>query len=301
MDTDILSDVLRSLRASGTVYFCDELKAPWEKQFPGEGAASFHQVRRGGCYFQSDGVEEYLGPGDLVFVEAGRAHTLTDQPRGELSGTNNPATLLLCGYCEFDDSPGVPLSSLFPVISLIRDEQLQSQLWLRTLLDTLSGEFLSNRPGTRIVVNKLTEVFMVELIRMNFGQTNESALLRALSDKKISKALQLLHGNPEQPWTLDSLAAEVGMSRAGFAKRFKDLVEHSMFDYLTRIRLQCACELLSDTQMTLYEIAYSIGYDSDLSFARTFKKRLGLTPTAYRKESEKNHTSEQSAFKSRSP
>ena len=300
MDTDILSDVLRSLRASGTVYFCDELKAPWKKQFPGEKAASFHQVRRGGCYFQSDGVEDYLGPGDLVFIEAGRAHTLTDQPRGEASASNNPATLLLCGYCEFDDSLGVPLSSLFPAISLIRDEQLQSQLWLRTLLDTLSGEFLSNRPGTRIVVNKLTEVLMVELIRINFGQRNESPLLRALSDKKIANALQLLHRSPEHLWTLDSLAAEVGMSRAGFAKRFKDLVEHSMFDYLTQIRLQRACELLADTQLTLYEIANRSGYDSDLAFARTFKKRLGLTPTAYRKESEKKPTSERSVVKTRS-
>ena len=284
MEIDILSDVLRSLRATGTVYFCDQLAPPWIKDFPGEPIASFHQIRRGGCWFITDGVEEYLGPGDLVFIEPGRPHILTDQPPGNASNDNQPATLLLCGYCEFDDSLQVPLASLFPTISVIRQEQLQEHAWLKMLLDTLSAEYLSNRPGTSLVINKLTEVLLVELIRINFGQNGETAMLRALSDKQISHALRLLHNNPEKNWSLDLLASEVGMSRAGFAKRFKTLSEYSMFDYLTKLRLQRACELLADTELPLYEIANRVGYESDLAFTRTFKKKLGLTPTAYRKQ-----------------
>lgn len=284
METDILSDVLRSLRTSGTVYFCDQLQAPWTKDYVGDQVASFHQVRRGGCWLISEEIEEYLGPGDLVFIEPGRPHVLSDKPRTNRADTPKQATLLLCGYCEFDDSLAVPLSALFPQISVIRDEQLQAHAWLRTLLDTLSAEYLSNRPGTGIVINKLTEVFLVELIRINFGQSDMSPLLKALSDKQIAKALQLMHNNPEHAWSLDSLAAEVGMSRAGFAKRFKALVEHSMFDYLTQLRLQRACDLLSSTQLSLYEIANRVGYESDLAFTRTFKKRLGFTPTTYRKQ-----------------
>ena len=109
-------------------------------------------------------------------------------------------------------------------------------------------------------------------------------MLRALSDKQISHALRLLHNNPEKNWSLDLLASEVGMSRAGFAKRFKTLSEYSMFDYLTKLRLQRACELLADTELPLYQIANRVGYESDLAFTRTFKKKLGLTPTAYRKQ-----------------
>ncbi len=285
MEIDILSDVLRSLRATGTVYFCDQLTSPWTKEFPGEPVASFHQVRRGGCWLITDGVEEHLGPGDLVFIEPGRHHVLTDQPPGNASNDNQPPTLLLCGYCEFDDSLQLPLASLFPNISVIRQEQLQEHAWLKMLLDTLSAEYLSIRPGTSLVVTKLTEVLLVELIRINFGQNGETAMLRALSDKQIAHALQLLHNNPENNWSLDLLASEVGMSRAAFAKRFKTLSEHSMFDYLTKLRLQRACELLSDTDLPLYEIANRVGYESDLAFTRTFKKKLGLTPTAYRKQS----------------
>lgn len=284
MDSDILSDVLRSLRATGTVYFCDQLTAPWTKEYPGEPVASFHQVRRGGCWLISEGIEEYLGPGDFIFIEPGRQHILTDKPPGSPSHENLPATLLLCGYCQFDDSLLIPLASLFPKVSVIRQEQLQEHTWLRMLLDTLSAEYLSRRPGTGLVVTKLTEVLLVELIRINFGQSGETAMLRALADKQISKALQLLHNNPEKNWSLDLLASEVGMSRAGFAKRFKTLSEHSMFDYLTRLRLQRACELLVETKLPLPEIANRVGYESDLAFSRTFKKKLGLTPTAYRKQ-----------------
>ncbi len=285
MSTDILSEVLRSLRATGTVYFCDQLEAPWTKEYPADATASFHHVRRGGCWFVSDGIEEYLGPGDMVFVEPGRAHKLTDRRQGEFDSETQPSTLLLCGYCQFDASLAVPLSSLFPAISIIRDEQLQRHAWLRTLLDTLSSEHLSNRPGTAMVVNKLTEVFLVELIRINFGDGEKRPLLRALADKQIAHALQLLHENPEKPWSLDALANDVGMSRASFAKRFRDLVEHTMFDYLTQLRLQRACEMLTDTSLSLYEIANSVGYESDLAFTRTFKKKIGVTPTFYRKQS----------------
>ncbi len=282
-ESDILSDVLRSLRATGTVYFCDQLKAPWVKEYPGDDVASFHQVRRGGCWLVSDGIKQYLGPGDLVFIEPGRPHVLTDRPQGIDVSAENPDTLLLCGYCQFDDRLALPLASLFPVVSVIHDEQMQSHGWLRTLLDTLSAEYLSSRPGTQLVVAKLTEVLLVELIRINFGSGQDTPLLRALADSHIAKSLQLLHKYPEKPWSLDSLAAEVGLSRAGFAKRFKSLVEYSMFDYLTKVRLQLACELLIDTELSLYQVANRVGYESDLAFTRTFKKRLGLTPTAYRK------------------
>ncbi len=282
MDTDVLSDVLRSLRASGTVYFCDQLQPPWEKQYPGDAVASFHQVRRGSCWLSCAGKESYLGPGDMVFIAPGLAHTLSSELSNATS--QSPDTLLLCGYCEFDETLAMPLSELFPDLSVIRDEQLQAHAWLRTLLDNLSAEYLSRRPGTRIVVNKLTEVLLVELIRMNFGRSNETPLLKALADKSISRALHLLHEDPAKAWSLDSLASEVGMSRAGFAKRFKSLVEYSMFDYLTQLRLQRARELLEDTQLPLCTIANRVGYESDLAFARTFKKRLGVTPTAYRKQ-----------------
>jgi len=130
----------------------------------------------------------------------------------------------------------------------------------------------------------MTEVLIVELVRMNFGQQEQAPLIKALADKFVGKALQALHQRPEKPWSLEGLAVEVGLSRAAFAKRFKTLVGQSMFEYLTSVRVQLACQLLADTALPLYEVANRVGYDSDLAFTRTFKKRLGQTPTHFRKQ-----------------
>ncbi len=143
---------------------------------------------------------------------------------------------------------------------------------------------MSQQPGAELVVNKLTEVVLVELIRINFGRDDKSRFIRALSDKKISRALQHLHNNPQTAWTLEKIGGDVGMSRAAFAKRFKELVGQPMFEYLTVLRVQRAKELLQETRLPLYEVASRVGYDSDLAFAKTFKKHTGTTPTRFRKQ-----------------
>ena len=284
MSSDVLSDVLRNLRATGAVYFCDELQPPWEKQYSGETGASFHQIRRGGCRLVSDDGVEHLGPGDLVFLAPGRAHVLSSEPTIQEAIGESVSTLLLCGYCTFDETMNTPFAELFPDIIIIRAEQLQTLGWLQAILDQLSFEYLSMRPGTEIVVQRMTEVLLVELIRMNFGQEGDVPLIQALADKYISQALQRLHQNIEKAWSLESLAADIGLSRAAFAKRFKELVGQTMFEYLTQLRMQQACQLLTETDLSLYEIANRVGYESDLAFTRTFKKRYDKTPTAYRKQ-----------------
>lgn len=284
---DVLSDVLRSVRATGTVYFCDQLEPPWEKQYPGEAAASFHQIRRGGCVLQVGELTAHLGPGDFVFLGPGRAHVISSEPPLSEAPSHNKNTLLLCGYCTFDSTLGAPtspLSALFPDVVIIREQELHSLGWLQAILDQLSHEYLSGKPGAEIVVTRMTEVLIVELVRMSFGQKKEAPLMRALADRYVSVALQHLHQSPEKSWSLELLASTVGLSRAAFAKRFRSLVGQPMFDYLTHIRMQQACQLLAQTDLPLYEVAGRVGYESDLAFARTFKKRMGQSPTQYRKQ-----------------
>ncbi len=148
-----------------------------------------------------------------------------------------------------------------------------------------------NSCGVRDWVNWLSrlenngaEVVLVELIRINFGCKDQSRFVTALSDKRIARALQQIHSNPHMAWTLEKMSEEVGMSRAAFARRFKELVGQPMFEYLTRLLIQRAGELLRETKLPLYEIASRVGYESDLAFTRTFKKHAGTTPTRFRKQ-----------------
>jgi AraC-like DNA-binding protein len=280
---EVLSDILRSMRVQGSVYFCDYLKAPWSMNFEDTTSASFHLVRRGECWLMSGDQNDRLGPGDLVFIEPGRDHALASQPPGQDAPADNAGTLLLCGYCEFTQDTGTPLLDVFPALTIVREEELLKHPWLRSTLDQLSTEYMSQQPGAELVVNKLTEIVLVELIRINFGRGEQSRFIAALSDKRIAKALQHLHNSPHISWTLEKMGEEIGMSRAAFAKRFKELVGQPMFEYLTLLRIQRARELLRETKLPLYEVASRVGYESDLAFAKTFKKHTGITPTRYRK------------------
>lgn len=281
---EVLSDILRSMRVQGSVYFCDYLQAPWSMKFEDTTSASFHLVRRGECWLMSGDQKDRLGPGDLVFIEPGRDHVLASEPPGQEPPTGEAGTLLLCGYCEFMQGTGTPLLDVFPSLTIVREEELLKHPWLRSTLDQLSTEYMSQQPGAELVVNKLTEVVLVELIRINFGREDKSRFILALSDKQIARALQYLHNSPHSAWTIEKMAQEVGMSRSAFAKRFKELVSQPMFEYLTMLRVQRAKELLQETKLPLYEVASRVGYESDLAFTKTFKKHTGTTPTRYRKQ-----------------
>ncbi len=283
---DVLSEILVSTRLTGTVYFCDQLGSSWEKVFHDPNAASFHQIRRGGGWLQVDDKSEYLGPGDLVFVGAGVEHSLTSHKVGDTNSSNQdtPPTLLLCGYCGLSLEGESPLHALFPRVSILRQAEIEQKTWVKASLDQIASEYLSAKPGAMVVVQRLTEVLVVELIRENFGQQQAHGFVRALTDKQLSRALHLLHANPERSWTLASLAENIGMSRATFARRFKALVGQPMFDYLTQLRLQRAKDQLSNTNLPLYQVAENVGYESEASFTKTFKRHVGKTPTAYRRQ-----------------
>ncbi len=281
---EVLSDILRSMRVTGSVYFCQRLEPPWSMEFADDSQANFHFIRKGDGWLTSGDTTERLGPGDFVYAEPGCRHTLASEAPGEPVQAEASDTLLLCGYSKYDDYLGHPLLEALPALTIVSAEEMLNYGWLRSTLDQLSSEYLSQQPGSEVVVNKLTEILLVELIRINFGRSEQQGFIGALSDKQISQALQLLHADPQKPWTLDKLASEVAMSRAAFAKRFKNRVGRTMFEYLTALRMKRAQQMLRDSGFTLYEIANRVGYESDLAFAKTFKRLHGMTPTRYRKQ-----------------
>ena len=279
---EVLSDILRSIRVEGSVYFCDQVKVPWVKEFKETVHANFHLIRRGTCWAKFGDRIEQLSTGDLIFLGPGIDHVLTSQdPNGN---TNYPGedTLLLCGYCSFLQTASTPLLDVFPSATIIREEEFFQYPWLKSTFDQLGGEYLSQNPGSELIVNKLTEVVLIELIRINFAQAEGNSFLQALHDKRISKALQLLHAEPEHSWTLELLANQIGMSRAAFAKRFKELVGLPMFGYLTDLRMQKAKELLRESLLPVYDIAEQVGYESERAFVNTFTKQVGTTPKRFR-------------------
>ena len=279
---EVMSDILRSIRVAGSVYFCSQVEAPWTKTFTELDYASFHLIRKGKCWAMVGDRIEQLQEGDLIFLGPGQDHLLSSQAPSGQTPDFDESTMLLCGSCSFIRSAPTPLLQVFPDITIVRDRDFARHPWLKSTFDQLSAEYLSQGPGSELIVNKLTEIILVELIRINFGREQSSPFLEALTDKRISKALQLLHEQPEFNWTLESVAAQVGLSRAAFARLFTQLTGQPMFTYLTNLRMQKAQELLRESLLPVYDIAEMVGYQSERSFTLTFKKLLGTTPTRFR-------------------
>lgn len=280
----VLSEILRSLRFRGSVYFCERIEPPWRKTFKDSIGANFHMVRRGRCNVITKHARQILEAGDLVFVEPGCEHVLSSAYLNDTMASASSEAVLLCGYCQFDAGIGHPLVQALPKMTIIRADELRHHAWLRSTLDQLANEYRSQIPGSEAVVDRLTEILFVELIRVSYSRHGDSGFFAACNDRQILRVLTLLHAEPEQPWTISTLATTVGLSRAALAKRFKLRVGQTLKEYLMLLRMRKARDMLTGSALPVQSIATRVGYESEFAFARAFKRVLGQTPSRYRKD-----------------
>ena len=202
----------------------------------------------------------------------------------EYGGGGAPTTII-SGWFRFGATSLKPLSRLLPPLILIKADQAQS-LALHTTMSMLAAETAVSAPGSELVVNRLADMLFIHSIRAHIASHSEdcgNGLLRAIFDPQIGSGLRAMHEKVEDPWTVESLAAASGMSRSAFAVRFKELVGETPLEYLTGWRMQKATGLLQDGGKKLFEVAKSVGYDSDAAFSKAFKRTLGVAPREYRR------------------
>jgi AraC family transcriptional regulator of arabinose operon len=102
----------------------------------------------------------------------------------------------------------------------------------------------------------------------------------------ISKAIFFMKENKHLRLTLKEIAASSGLSVSHLCLRFKQKTSYTPIDYLTFLRMQEACSLLSFTSLKIKEIAEQVGYDDAYYFTRLFKKVMGKSPSKYREHKE---------------
>ena len=124
----------------------------------------------------------------------------------------------------------------------------------------------------------------METLRRYIAQLphSQTGWLAGVRDPEVGRALALLHRDPARPWTIALLAAEVGVSRSVLAERFQHYLSDTPIGYLTRWRLHLAARLLTSTSKSVAEVAGDIGYESEPSFNRAFKREFGLPPARFR-------------------
>ena len=102
-------------------------------------------------------------------------------------------------------------------------------------------------------------------------------------DSHVERALAAMKREPSRGWTVAALARVAGLSRAPFARRFERALGVPPRRYLTELRLRRAATRLVTTDARLAEIATEVGYATEFSFAKAFKRAFGVAPGLFRK------------------
>jgi AraC family transcriptional regulator, alkane utilization regulator len=302
VDDDLVTEILRSVTLKTVVFGRAELRAPWGLHVDLPGRAVFHIVLRGQCWLRVNGVNYVqINCGDTILFPHADAHDTSDHPTTPIRplqemihhpmtpdrlfryGGRGPQTTILCGAFQFDDPKLNLMGALLPPLLHLRSTGDQASAQLRALTRCIETELKISRPGEQAIVTRMAEAFLLRAIRdyVLASSNGDHGLPAILRDPSMVRVLRLIHQRPEHAWTVDALANEANLSRSGFAARFKLRVGATPQSYLQRYRFARAVQLLQ-TDAKIYEIAQRVGYDSESSFSKAFKRLMGKPPGAYR-------------------
>lgn len=317
---DVLSDVLRSVRLTGSMLFLVEATTPWRSWAPQAEAfrkvvlpasqhmVSYHIITRGRCWAGlRDAAPEQFDAGDVLVVPHGDAYFLADpleaqasygpeeaqsffrsMAAGELpsvvaeGGGGAPQTQFICGFLGCDLRPFNPVLAALPPMIHLRAAPPGTDR-MRPLIEFALRELRERASGRQGVLLRLAELMFIEVVRRHLETTvAQAGWLAGLKEPLVARSLALLHATPARHWTLETLAAQSGASRSVLAERFALFVGRPPMQYLTEWRMQLAARLLAERGSKVATVAAAVGYESEAAFSRAFKKCAGVSPAAWR-------------------
>lgn len=320
MTTDVLSDVLKTVRLTGAAFFDVSASEPWAAEQPSremvlpkilpgaEQLISYHVVTEGSCYATVIGGDAFeVRAGEVIVFTRGDPHVMSSKPGMRADpfaadamdaatakgfpffvskGGNGPTSAkLVCGFLACDARPFNPLLDNLPPVIKSGSGIGNDAGWIGQFIRVAVSESANKRAGGESVLARLSELMFIEVVRRHLDALppEQSGWLAGLRDPFIGKALSLMHGDPARRWTLDMLAKEVGLSRSVLAERFTDLVGTPPLHYLSKWRMQIALGSLAGGSSNFAAIAAEIGYESEAAFSRAFKKMMGVPPSVWRR------------------
>lgn len=306
---DPLAGLLEGPRARGAFMIRACFDPPWAVRVEDRAPLTVMLMVRGESWIVPDtGERVRLRPGELAIARGPDPYTCADHPDtapqalilpgaecrypdgrplngsmdiGVRSWGDRPdsATVMLIGtYLVQGEISGRLLDALPPLLSLT------SETWQCALTPVLMDEVVRDEPGQEVVLDRLLDLLVIAALRAWFARPEAAppAWYAALADPVVGRVLRLAQDHPAHPWTVASLAAKAGVSRAALARRFTELVGEPPMTYLTGWRLALAADRLRDTDDTLEAIARQVGYGSAFALSSAFKRVYGVSPQEHR-------------------
>ena len=314
---DVLSEVLKAIKLDGALFFNAELSAPWCLREPrsdeiapflspvGGHVVLYHYVIEGRLYARLPGGPRVeLRAGDVVVFPHGNDHFLSygqpEKPVDALKtfsknlseglklarfGGGGEVTRLVCGYLVCEPGLSDLILSGLPKVLKVSLSDGPSGRWLADSIGYMVGEENGQDAGSGVVMTKLSEVLFMETLRRYIGAlpAEQTGWLAGARDPYVGKALALIHGEPSEEWTISGLARRVGLSRTRFAERFRHFLGDSPIAYLAKWRLKLGADALLSSENSVAEIGAAVGYGSEASFSRAFRREFGSPPATFRR------------------
>ena len=311
-DDDVLSDVLRTIRLSGSLQFCFMPSGAWQTDATpslanmAESPSStmpFHILVEGTCWLKMEGRESVLIAGDVVAFPFGTGHQLGAGTGGRLItpvkdlppkpwrdlpvlqyGEERPRVRLLCGYLQCDAMSFRPLRDALPSLLHVRTRGANDKDWLRAIIGQIVTEADRPRTGGLSMLERLTEITFIELLRHEIiaATPGSGGWLGALADPSLGRCLSLIHDDPKREWSVQDLSAASGLSRSTLTERFETMLGTSPIRYMRDWRLCLASVALSTTTKAIAAVAHDAGYGTEAAFNRAFSRAYGAPPAAWR-------------------
>lgn len=303
---DPLSEVFGSMRIQEAVYTRLEATAPWGFRYSGDTVPRirFGLMVRGSAFLKFNKQRQAipLSGGDVfIFILSDAPFTMLDHPRsavadyGELRklevdrvihyGGGGAPTTLVSGSFRMSAFEAPLISTILPRYLHLRLEQNRSYAF-QSVLDLLEAETAQPGMASSRLISCLYEAMFVYAIRAyaSSSAAPPKGWLAAMSDIHLGKAIGAMHSGIERSWSVASLAREARMSRSAFALKFKTVLGQTPLEYLTQWRMYRASTMIRSSNTSFGEVASAVGYGSESSFSRVFRREMGVAPREYRRK-----------------
>lgn len=302
---DPMSELLQGIHGTGSVLHRTILEPPWSLRIAEEAPLTLATVLQGEAWVVfDDGETTRLTPGEMAIFCTSEHYTVCDAPGSPVQMVIEPGggARLLDGTllppppdsvtCTLDDAGSTVviagnytvrgdlcarLLAALPRLAKVRVPQRSA------LLDLLAEELAHYGPGQQAVLDRWLDLALATTLRAWFDRDGTApGWYAALSDPVVGPALRAIHANPQEPWTVSSLARQGASSRTAFAARFTHLVGEPPITYLATLRVDLAIARLRDSDDTLETIARAVGYASPFALSTAVKRHSGLRPRHHR-------------------
>ena len=302
MQADLLDRLLITLAVRLHAFSVCQIQRGWRLAFSPFEAITIHYVLRGsGSLRVGQGPWLPFAQHDIIVVPARQSHAMGEamDVAGEAqaaeqcglhgdgliafrAGNGTPDTLLVCGQISASYDGALGLFELFkaPIIGSFSADSI-----LHRSFELMLAEVFRPALGTQAMTEVLMKQCLIILLRQHLlaGEAGASPVLMALREPRLARAVLAILEQPGAPYTVESLAVMAGMSRTSFAERFSQIFEQAPMDFIQRVRLRIAAQLLASTDLPVKVIAGSVGYASRSSFSRAFEAIYGAAPTDFRR------------------